>query len=198
RIEEIAVVGGVTMRLADTAGIRETSDPVEAMGVRLAQEAAERAELVMLVLDGSQPWPMGPWARLSRGPLIVVLNKRDLGERLSVGDVLERMPGAVVCEVSLVTGEGFGVLRSRLVSSLAGCLESRQAEVFSTTQRQRQALFRLRECLSRVRYALEVGLSAEFLAADLRPGLRELDQILGLDVTEDVLDRVFSSFCLGK
>lgn len=186
RLEESVRMGGRVFRLVDTAGIRSTQDPVERMGVELTERAAREAQLRVLVLDASQPAPeqdLRSWS-----PDLVVLNKIDLPPRL------DRFEGAPAVRVSAREGLGLEELVGRLVALAAERGETRNF----LTDRQRAALHVVFSHLEAVGETLEAGHPAEFLCLDLRAAVQALGEILGLEVTEEILDRIFSSFCLGK
>jgi tRNA modification GTPase len=200
-LEESLVVEGLVLRLVDTAGLRPHGDVVEQMGMARARAAAGRAEVAVVVLDVSADWPEAAQelAELCRAvPAVVVLNKKDLGVRLGVDEVAARFPGAEVVLVSLLEPEGVARVRQALVRRARQVAGARAGECYTLTRRQREALYRCRESLQAVRDSVTAGLPAEFLSGDLRLAVQALGEITGQDVTEDLLDRIFSSFCLGK
>lgn len=187
-LEEGAVVDGVVLNLVDTAGLRaDPADLVESLGIERTRRAAASAELTVLVLDGSVPVPGVDFGPVS----LVVLNKADLGE----------LPGhafeAPVVRVSLLTEEGQEAARTA-IAAVARAAAGQGTEVFALTTRQLEALIRCRGSLDLLGSTIEAGMSAEFLALDLRAAATALGEIRGVDVTEEVLDRIFSTFCLGK
>ncbi len=194
RLEETLRAVGRTFRMVDTAGIRETEDPVESMGVELTRAAADEAQVRVLVLDGSCPLP--PLDPQVWKPDLVVLNKCDLEAALPVEAVVA-WAGAPAVSVSAREGKNLEKLLEEL-SELAGRVgESREVEYF-LTERQRAALHVVSSQLEAVDATLRSGLSAEFLCLDLRAASQALGEILGLEVTEEILERIFSTFCLGK
>lgn len=188
-LEESAVVEGVVLNLVDTAGLRsDPADLVEEMGIARTLRAAAEAELRVLVLDGSAKSDPPEVGQIS----LVVLNKADLGEAVDASAF-----GVPVVRVSLLTEEGCATVR-RALAAVAREAAGEGTEVFALTVRQREALIRCRSSLDLLGSTLQAQLSAEFLALDLRAAAAALGEIRGVDVTEEVLDRIFSTFCLGK
>jgi tRNA modification GTPase len=176
-LEVRAVFGGVPVTLLDTAGLRETADPVEAEGIRRARARAASADLVVLVCDGSCAVVERP------RDAVVVGSKADLGARPTGADLL----------VSAVTGFGLDGLRDRLAAE-ARRLTSAAGPPALTRHRHRAALT---ECRARLHEAAAVGL-AELRGEDLRMALHSLGRITGRVGVDAVLDEIFGQFCIGK
>lgn len=191
-LEETLVVAGIPVLLVDTAGLRkETLDPVEQLGIERSREETRQADLILWVVDGHQAEAPELLSDLPACPRLVLLNKSDLG----LANWAQAWEAAL--PVSLLQGEGLEAFWKELegqVRSLAGG----QSEVSRLTQRQWEALAQAQQALLRLGETLQAGLSAEFLALDLRSAIESLGQIQGIDVSEEVLDRIFSTFCLGK
>jgi tRNA modification GTPase len=197
-LREWANIGGIPVLLTDTAGIRETDDEIEREGARRAERAADEARLVLAVIDASRETdPADPAFRsLSAGKnTVILLNKIDLPEKTVYNDIIKDWPGARVMRVSAATGEGMDELR-RAVTDAAGLPSD--AEPFSVSARQKNALVSARECLARAERTLAEGLSGEFAAIDLTECRERLGEITGETLAEDVIDRIFENFCLGK
>ncbi len=194
RIEETIRAVGRTFRLVDTAGIRVSEDPVESMGLELTRAAAVESQLRVLVLDVACSLPqldLRAWS-----PDLVVLNKCDLVPILRLEEVVA-WAGVPALQVSAREGvnlEGLLELLSGLAASLGHGLQTQ----YFLTERQRAALRVVSSHLEAVEATLRSGLSAEFLCLDLRAAAQALGDILGLHVTEEILERIFSTFCLGK
>ena len=194
-LEEPLVVAGVSLLLVDTAGVRRHSqDLVEQMGIERSRQEAEQADLLLWVVDGSAPEPPEAdfYQMVFERPHLLLLNKRDLGLAPWTADGQGRPIGI---PISLRQGveELWPPLR-QLVLELVG----EHGDVMRLTHRQWETLLRARDSLQRLGETLEAGMSAEFLALDLRAAVQALGQIQGLDVNEEILDRIFSTFCLGK
>lgn len=197
-VSERVVLGGELVRLVDSAGLRDTTDAIEAEGVRRASAAAASADLLVQVTDRSVPfddrwlWPLG--ASPSRRVLLVA-NKCDRPAAWS-----EAALPAAVLSVSAVTGEGIGALRHAIAESVRATPGAEDREIVSNP-RQRAAL---RAALRFVEHAREEldrlgsSLPEEFLLEDLRGALTALDDLVGRRSSDDLLGEIFGSFCIGK
>ncbi len=191
-IEETMSIRGVPVRLMDTAGIRDTADAIEAEGVARARKAVGDADVALLVVDGSLPRRAGDLPEESTAPRhIRVINKIDLGVHPSWADEEQSV------RVSCLSGQGIERLADE-VAALAmgdhGWIEPGAA----VNARHADALRRAAEALGQASNALAGGMEPEFVALDLRVALSALGEILGQVDTEDVLGRIFATFCIGK
>jgi tRNA modification GTPase len=183
-------IQGYPVILADTAGLRETADEIEAEGVRRARERASRADLKLLLFDAAA-WPDTDslTESLADAQSLILLSKSDL---LPAG----RSPtiaGREALPISIVTGEGLDRLNEALEAEVARRLPSAEAPAL-TRARHRQGLVECRACLARA----EAAAPAELKAEDLRLAARALGRITGSVDVEDILDRIFGEFCIGK
>lgn len=205
-IEEAIDLDGIPAVLADTAGITDTDDPVERVGVARSREALASSDLALLVLDGSHQLgeaerEVAAQARERDGTdsVVLVLSKADLPARVSAADVQSLLPGAPVVRVSSVTGEGLEALRSTMRGAALGDGAGSDAhDATVSNARHRDALERAAEALRETMASVQAGLAADFITIDLRTALTALGEITGESVTEDLLDRIFSQFCIGK
>jgi tRNA modification GTPase len=185
-VEVRLVLGGQVVWVADTAGLRETADVVEAEGVRRAERAAREADLRIHVIDGANPAPpAGPVEDLD----IVVFNKAD--QRSGALD----SEGALL--VSAATGEGIEKLESLIGAFISNRAASVEAPVI-TRARHREKLSAGLASLVQARQLLEDDMGAELAAEDVRMALRQLGAVIGDVGVEDILGAVFSQFCIGK
>lgn len=198
-IEETINLGGLAVRLLDTAGIRHTDDLVECEGISRALDKIPLADLVLFVLDQSRPYSEEDRMihdALGGKTAIVVLNKSDLPQRIELPTQVARMPQA-----SLSAGSGAGVdsLRDLIRTTFlhGATLDSREFVAISRA-RHRDALVSARSALQRFLSGLGDGRELETLAIDLRDALLAVGQVTGVTATDDVLDVIFSSFCIGK
>ncbi len=197
-LEEALDLGGVLVRLVDTAGLREVGDPVEAEGVLRARRAREESDLVLFVLDASRALdPIEEGAIRDRTNAagsertIVVVNKSDLRQ----GPAPHAQPlGAL--EVSARTGEGIDVLRARLRRTLLG--SGSVEDPILTNARHAAALEEASAAIRRGREASRAGLTEEIVLEELREAMTHLGSVTGEFSTSDLLDRIFSTFCIGK
>ncbi len=198
RIEVDCQLDGVLLNLIDTAGLRRhTEDQVELLGMEKTREALQRADFQVLLVDSGDS-DLSFVEQTEIRPHRILLNKIDLDRRVDL-ELLERQcPGVPRIECELLTESG----REQAVKGLARVARQKASaqvgECFSLNQRHRESLVRTRECLEAVGQTLDQGLGAEFLALDLRRAAQALGEILGLEITEEILDRIFGQFCLGK
>jgi tRNA modification GTPase len=203
RVSEAIEVAGVRVTLSDTAGLRETREPVEALGVARTREALERCAVALWVVDGAAPIaPEDRWiAEQLRGMrVLVALNKRDLPEVASEADVAELLDGARwrAVAVSAVRGEGLDALRAALAALLGGDRLEGGPGAAASNPRHVEALARAREALARARAVSERGDPGEITAFELRECLAAVGEVTGRNAGEDLLERIFSRFCIGK
>ncbi len=196
-IEESADLDGVRVVLVDTAGLRAARDALEAEGTRRSRQSIEGADLVLLVLDGSEsPRDEDRWVMESTAnvPRLLAVNKVDLGHHSGWQGATE---GEEKVATSALTGEGLDALRESIRGSvLKG--EGGDGDAMITSERHILALGESRKSLSRAQGAQAQGLPAEIVAMELRDSLNALGAIVGETTPEDVLDRIFSTFCIGK
>lgn len=203
-LEETLNIRGVPVRLLDTAGIRETTDLVEQEGVRRSRAAMEQADLLLVLLDGSVPLEPEDRVLLSSGhdkKVALVINKTDLQRGISSED-LQALRQTVTADatvwISARTGAGLDDLRDAIRNLvLRPEFEPGEAAVV-TSLRHRTGLVKAIEALHRSLESIKGRLSSEFVALDLRGALDALDDITGATTTDDILEYVFSQFCIGK
>jgi tRNA modification GTPase len=196
-VSETVALGGIPVKLVDTAGIRRTLDEAESIGVRKSQEALADADMVLVVLDASQPLVEEDHellAQVAGRSTILVANKSDLANSQFSA------PSAQLPQVrtSAVTGDGIPALRSEILGQIGGDSLG-QAETGFLTNVRHQAL--VRESvggLGRATDAVKDRVPHEMLLLDLYGALRPLDEITGATTTDDILNLIFSSFCIGK
>jgi tRNA modification GTPase len=194
-VTETIEIGEIPVRLADTAGVREGGDPVETLGVQRSRETAAAADLVLLVLDGSEPLTETDQTLLrDRGPAaLVVVNKTDLTPAWAPPG----LPGPAL-RVSARSGAGIAELRESIQEWITDRRPPEAAGFVVTNARQRDCLREAAGALRQAaRTALE-GLPVELLLIDLYRGLEALGEVTGEVTNEDILGEIFSTFCIGK
>ncbi len=229
-LEEKAILGDVPLVLIDTAGIRETRDVVEQIGVKRAKEALETADLILMVIDaaealseedeallrsltGERPEAEGPedGAELSgrneAAPILILLNKNDLATVVSVPEIEQKLetwksgsdtPVTRVLEISAATGEGRDSLAEAVRGLFfAGTLSDSQ-ETYLLNARHTEALSDADEALGRVEDSLEAGVGEDFYTIDLLAAYEALGRITGETLEDDLADKIFAEFCMGK
>ena len=197
-IEETAVIGGLAVRLLDTAGIRHTDDPVEQAGIERARECIPLADLILFVLDATRQFDVEDALildALAGKQVLVVSNKCDMAHPLLPPEVA----GLPHCAVSSMTGEGIELLKELIRTSFVrqSALDSREFVAISRA-RHRDALVLADEALERFCSGITSSRELETLALDLRDALAAVGQVTGETVPDDLLDIIFSSFCIGK
>ncbi len=198
-LEEKLVLGGTLLRLTDTAGLRSADSEAERMGVERALAEAERAELVLAVFDSAAP--LAPedrqvLAAAAQAPrAIALLNKCDLPQVLEEEELRAAIPH--VLRVSARTGEGLEALEKLAGDLLAGEQPRDLGEVL-TNARQYDAVLRAREAVSRALAALELGLTPDAVLTDAEEALTALGELDGRALREDLVEAIFSRFCVGK
>jgi len=196
-IEETANIRGIPVVFIDTAGLRDAADVLEEEGIRRTRSAASRAELLLHVLDASQPLTdldRGFLGEFATRPRVVVLNKSDLPARLS----LPQEVSSAVTRVSCATGAGLEDLKEAIHHLVWSGRAGTGMHDVMINARHEDALRRSHEATTRGSQALREGLALELAAIDLRIALQAVGEVVGETTTDDLLDVIFSEFCLGK
>jgi tRNA modification GTPase len=192
-VSETAVIEGIPVRFVDTAGIRAGQDVVEKLGIERSYQAMADADLTVVVVDLSAPLDAADRHLIERaqqqGKSIVAGNKCDL-------PMLGEAAGTV--RVSALTGEGLAELRRAIIEAIAPGGRLEQEGGFITSLRHEQLLQETREALEQARTATTLGIPHEMLLLDLYAALRPIDGITGATTADDILNRIFSTFCIGK
>lgn len=200
-LEETANLGGVPVVLIDTAGITETADPVERIGVERSRRALASADVVLLVLDRSAPLTEEDLriAALTHGrPTIAVYNKADLPAQLDPAPLLASHPTIrAESTTSAALGEGLSELGETVAQTLLGNA-SLTGETLVTNPRHREALSRSLDHLRSAVAALELSVPVDLVAIDVTAAVQALGEVTGESVGEDLLSTIFSRFCIGK
>ena len=203
-VESQLVVGGIPIQVLDTAGIREASDPVEQLGIARSRQVAQGADLVLLTIDAAAGWTAADqrlYASVGdrggdRG-VIVVVNKVDLVAAAALAD-LELPAGLPVVYTAAAQHQGIDALEQAILSAIHSDRLTTGNLEFTVNQRQGAALTEARNALSQVQETIENQLPLDFWTIDLRAAIAALGQITGDEITESMLDEIFSRFCIGK
>jgi len=192
-VSETAAIDGIPVRFVDTAGIRPSRELVETLGIERSYQAMADADLTVVVVDTSAPPETADHEIVLRargqGKCLVAANKCDLPRRTEVEGALT---------VSALTGEGIAELRGAIVEALAPRGRLEQEGGFITSLRHEQLLRESREALEQARRAIGLGIPHEMLLLDLYAALRPIDAITGATTADDILNRIFATFCIGK
>lgn len=201
-IEEELKLGGVLFHVVDTAGIAPTTDPVEVIGVERSRASMDAAEMILMVLDQSREQTAEDrqvLAMVNASPgqgVVIALNKSDLPSRVMAEQASSWIPRATTVETCAISYDGLDGLR-RLLPELALSGPVPDGFVVSN-QRHIESLRKAATALERAGSAHDEGLPLDIISLDIRAAAESLGQVLGLDIGDEVLDRVFSRFCIGK
>lgn len=201
-LEEQISIKGIPMVLIDTAGIRETEDVVEKIGVERSKMAVEESDLVLFVLDGSRNWDnydQQIFDILLNRNVIVVINKRDLSEVLSTEEVARRTGIKEVLEISVQDELSLDKLEEAIVNSYElGNFKGFSDDILISNIRHEQALKDALKSVNDAIYNIDLGLPLDIIAIDLREVWENLGKITGESLNKGLIDEIFSRFCLGK
>ena len=196
-IEETANIRGLPVVFVDTAGLRESGDEIELEGIRRSRDTLAKAELILLVLDASEPLTSAEekyLAEFAGKKCLLVRNKIDLPEKL----VLPPTLNSSIVNVSCLTGQGIEDLKDAIKNLVwAGEIKAEMLQVMINSRHQ-DALRRAREAALRTIDALRTNVPLDLVAIDLRISVNAVGEVVGKTTTEDLLDSIFSQFCIGK
>lgn len=199
-LEEYITLHGITLKIVDTAGIRETEDIVEKIGVDRAREMAQKADLILYVVDSSVPLDSNDeeiMSMLNGKKAIILYNKTDLKAAIEI-DRLREKAGHPVIPISAKEETGIPELEEKIKDMFFGGELSFNDEVYITNARHKAALEEADKSLDLVRNSILGGLPEDFFSIDLMNAYENLGKILGESVGEDLVNEIFSKFCTGK
>ncbi|WP_352399794.1 tRNA uridine-5-carboxymethylaminomethyl(34) synthesis GTPase MnmE [Anaerotignum sp.] len=200
-VEEYINVDGISMKIVDTAGIRETGDVVEKMGVEKSKSYAEKADLVLMMLDGSRPLEGEDKEILSfiRGKkTLVLINKTDLEQKISLEDLEQYISKDQIIPVSIKENRGFDELINGLKELFFSGERVNAQDALLGNTRHKNALFQAKEAMERCLVTIRTRMPEDFISMDLQDANRALGEITGDVADEEIIDRIFTKFCLGK
>ncbi len=195
-VTETVALGGIPLKLIDTAGIRHSTDEAESIGIRKSYEALSGADLVLVVLDSTQEISTEDKELLQTcvsGRGLAVANKADLAS-----DAIVQLAGTKIFKTSALTGEGIDDLRKAILDAVSGHSGGEQEIGFLTNIRHQRLVEESLNSLEAARQAVAGKIPHEMIMLDLYGALRPLDAITGETTTDDILNLIFSSFCIGK
>ncbi|MCE2685458.1 MAG: tRNA uridine-5-carboxymethylaminomethyl(34) synthesis GTPase MnmE [Cryomorphaceae bacterium] len=199
-IEEVLNIEGIQFRLIDTAGIRETTETIEALGIERSQQKIEQAKIILCLADSGDAsnlqetteWVQSLKTLHPDKNILLILNKADLKTTVNLNNQEE------VLQISALTGEGILELKNKLVQLTLGDF-SIQDETIVSNARHHAALQLTAAALKRAQEGLQGHTTADFIAMDIREAMRQLGHITGqIDIDTDILGTIFSKFCIGK
>lgn len=199
-LEEYINLHGITLRIVDTAGIRETEDIVEKIGVNKAREMAKNADLILYVVDSSVPLDKNDediMEMLDGKKTIILYNKSDLKSVIDI-NYLKEKTGHPVISVSAKEEKGINELEDKIREMFFGGEISFNDEVYITNARHKEALAEADKSLDLVRNSIKMGMPEDFFSIDLMNAYESLGKITGESVGDDLVNEIFSKFCMGK
>jgi tRNA modification GTPase len=200
-IEEYVNIGGIPLKVVDTAGIRDTADIVERIGVAKAHEAMASADLALLLLDASAPLTAEDkevMSLLADRRAIVLVNKTDLPSVIDMEEIQTLAPGKPVVRISALEGTGVEELEKTIVDMVYTGQVIQAEGAFVNNVRHTGILRQARDSLSAALATIEAGMPPDCVVVDLRAAWEKLGEVTGETVGEDIIDQIFSQFCLGK
>ncbi len=201
-IEEYLDINGVPVRIVDTAGIRQNADEVEAMGILRARKQIEQADLVLFMLDAARGVEVEDkqlFDSVSHKPLLLLANKADIADTNKSIELFVKEHSALpFVQISAKQHQNIDLLKDTIFETVVGSKEQWQEEGCAPNIRHKDALQRAVAAAGLLREGLEMATTSDLLAIDLQECLDQLNAIVGVTTTEDVLDVIFEQFCLGK
>ncbi|HSB03664.1 MAG TPA: tRNA uridine-5-carboxymethylaminomethyl(34) synthesis GTPase MnmE [Thermodesulfobacteriota bacterium] len=201
-IEEILNIHGIPVRLMDTAGLRRAVNTVEEEGVKRAKERVADSDLVLLVLDGSQGLDEDDQEilrKIERKRKVVVVNKKDLPLKVSLDGLRSLLRDVPIVHISALKNEGMEDLKAAIYDTIIHKeVRTSPDHLIVANIRHKRALTGAKDNLSNAIKELEKGTSLEFIAFEIRSALGTLGEMVGETASEEVLDRIFGRFCIGK
>lgn len=200
-VEEYVNIRGIPLKLMDTAGIRETEDIVEKIGVNRSKEALDRAELILLLVDQSKPLDESDrelFRLVREKDVIFLLNKADLQRQIDMEEIKKAFPNSPILSLSVKTGEGLEQLEETISDLFLHGKISRDDESFLLNTRHLHLIRHAKKALEDASLGCKEHLSYDMIEIDLQKSWSYLGEIIGETVSEDLVNQIFSQFCLGK
>lgn len=200
-LEESINLNGISLRIVDTAGIRETNDIIEKLGVEKSKDFAEKADLILILLDNSKPLSdedIVILKLLKNKKYIVIINKIDLPNKLEYNKINNYVDKKNIIELSVKNNKGIDILEDKLKNMFFSGQINTHDDIFITNIRHKDSLMRAKESLLEVINTINLGMPEDCISIDLQKSYQVLGEITGETVDEDIVDKIFSEFCLGK
>lgn len=200
-IEEVLSIRNIPVYLVDTAGIRETSDKVEKMGIEKSKEAFNQADFILFLLDGSRPLEeedLQIMELLKERKSLVMINKRDLGEAISIEEIAAKLPASQVIEASLLKGQGITEIEDAVEDLVYGGEIVQKESMMVNNVRHIELLQQAVKSLTDALHMSEIREALDFIEVDVKNAYERLGEIIGETVSDDIINEVFARFCLGK
>lgn len=200
-IEEVLSIRNIPVYLVDTAGIRKTSDKVEKMGIEKSKEAFNQADFILFLLDGSRPLEeedLQIMEFLKERKSLVLINKRDLGEAISIEEISAKLPASQVIEASLLKGQGITEIEDAVEDLVYGGEIVQKESMMVNNVRHIELLQQAVNSLTDALHMSERREALDFIEVDVKNAYERLGEIIGETVSDDIINEVFARFCLGK
>lgn len=200
-LEEHLNIHGIALRIIDTAGIRQTDDLIEQIGVQKSKEFAQLADLILVMLDGSKPIDdedLGILDLIKNKKYIVIINKVDLPVKLDLDKLYDYIDKQNIVQICAKNCCGIDSLYAKLKDMFFNGKIDLQDDVYITNVRHKDCLIRAKQSLEEVIKTIDIGMPEDCMSIDLQKAYQILGEITGESVDEDIINRIFSEFCLGK
>jgi tRNA modification GTPase len=197
-IEDTIYLHGIKIKIIDTAGIREPGNIVEEEGIKRVKQKISEVDLILWLLDGSQPYSQDDeevFRTVGQQNCLIVINKIDLPQKLEKDAIPAKSPEWI--EISALKDQGLDMLKKQILTRFTGGVRKDNA-LLITNMRHRDALVKTGSNIEQALLLKEKGEPIEFIAFELREGLNHLAEITGETCSEDILNDIFSRFCIGK
>lgn len=199
-LEEDIVIENILLHLIDTAGIRETENEIESIGIKKTKESLEKADFVIIVLDSSKELSKEDYEILDlckNSTGVVLVNKSDLQQTLSMQEI-RNLSGKDVISFSAAKGDGLDELESYIKRQFIESKIEEKDDLYITNARQKEALVQTKDSLEKVLESIELGMPEDLYAIDLTNAYESLGKIIGETLEEDIINKIFKDFCMGK
>ncbi len=201
-IEEVLNINGIPVRLIDTAGLRRAMDSIEQEGVRRAKQRVADSDFILLMVDGSRPLELDDmeiFEEIEGKKKVVILNKNDLPSEIDLEEMKKRFQTDPVVSISALKNDGIDSLKEAIYASLIHRdVRVSPEHLIVANIRHKKALSQLKDNLLNAVKGLEEGTSLEFIAFEIRSALEALGEMVGETASEEILNRIFEQFCIGK
>jgi len=201
-IEEVLNINGIPVRLIDTAGLRKATDSIEEEGVKRAKERVAESDFILLMVDGSRPIDIDDleiFEEVKGKKKVVVMNKKDLSPMIPPKEMKDRFQGDPIVSISALKNKGIEGLKEAIYTLLIHREVRPSPEyLIIANVRHKKALDQVKESLSNTLKGLEKGTALEFIAFEIRSALEAMGEVVGETTSEEVLNRIFGQFCIGK
>ncbi|MBO6155673.1 MAG: tRNA uridine-5-carboxymethylaminomethyl(34) synthesis GTPase MnmE [Lachnospiraceae bacterium] len=199
-LEEQIMLNGISLVIMDTAGIRQTDDVVEAIGVQKAIDTIDEADLILYVVDGSTDLDENDHQiidKIKNSNVIVLLNKSDLNSKVNEDEISNLVDGPVIT-FSAKNGDGLDILEDKIDEMFFSGILSDDHEIYITNARHLNALTNAYNSMKNVEQSIDMCMPEDFLSIDLMEAYSQLGYIIGESIDDDLMDEIFSKFCTGK